>query len=404
MTHAPPVAVRMTRLDTVEIRPVTWLWTGRIPRGKLAILEGDPGLGKSTLTIELAARVSRGHPLPDEGPTAPADVVFLTFEDGLEDTIVPRLHAAGADLARCHALSGISCNGGPERLLSIPQDIPAVRAKLDEVGAALLVIDPLSAALSAATDTYKDADTRQALAPLARMAEETGVAVLIVRHLNKGAASRAIAAGGGSIGFAAAARAVLAVHPDPGDPSARVLAVVKCNIAPIAPSLSFGLVDAGEGWAHVEWRGRSEHSAEALNLARLGSPMAADAESEADTWLRGLLTDGARERQEVLRLAKDRGFPERTIERAARRLGVQRDTSGFGADRKSIWTLPGIAATPSPLGGNGSYGRNGGYGGVAHPAPERPRRTIERDGVPVDQVGLPTAHGTRWVDVAGEAA
>lgn len=392
-----PVRIRTVRLDSVEPQPVTWLNAGRIPFGKLTLLEGDPGLGKSTYTIDLAARVSRGLPLPGDGPREPADVVLVTYEDGLGDTIQPRLVAAGADLARVHAIAGISTNGSPERLLSIPQDVPALRQVVEETRAALLIIDPLAAALSSSTDSYKDADTRQALAPLSRMAEETNVAVLIVRHLTKGAASRAINAGGGSIAFAAAARSVLAVHVDPTDAAKRVLATVKCNLAPLAPSLSFGLEDAGNGCARVTWHGTSQLSAEDLNAARLGS-VGGGPEPEAQAWLRDVLRAGERERRDVLRAGRENGFNERSLERAADRLGVEKRQSGFGTEKRSYWSLSGIPdMSDTPHAGVGIVG----IGGIE--APTRQRRTVERDGLAVQQELMPTAHGDKWVDAEDAA-
>src|SRR5918997_1507363 len=169
-------------LSEVEPEQVEWLWPGRLPLGKLAVLDGDPGLGKSALTLDLAARVSGGQELPDGGRCGPAGVVLLSAEDGLEDTIRPRLDAAGADTGGIVALSMIGVGTRAERLVSLTQDLDAVEAALGRGGAALVVIDPLMAFLTGKTDSHKDQDVRRGLAPLAALAERKGAAVLLVRH------------------------------------------------------------------------------------------------------------------------------------------------------------------------------------------------------------------------------
>ena len=240
-------------LSEVEPEQVEWLWPGRLPLGKLAVLDGDPGLGKSALTLDLAARVSAGLELPDGSRCGPAGVVLLSAEDGLEDTIRPRLDAAGADTERIVALSMIGVGTRAERLVSLTQDLDAIEAAIRRVGAALVVIDPLMAFLTGKTDSHKDQDIRRALAPLAALAERTGAAVLIVRHLNKSAGGNALYRGGGSIGIIGAARAGLVVAPDPEDPERRILAANKHNLSGAAPSLVFRVEAAPNGAARVAW-------------------------------------------------------------------------------------------------------------------------------------------------------
>jgi RecA-family ATPase len=226
-------------LSEVEPEKVEWLWPGRLPIGKLAVLDGDPGLGKSAVTLDLAARVSASLELPEGGRCGPAGVVLLSAEDGLADTIRPRLDAAGADTERIVALSTVTERGGAERTISLTQDLNTVEQAVKRVGAALVVIDPLMAFLSGKTDSHKDQDVRRALAPLAALAEKTGAAVLIVRHLNKAAGGNALYRGGGSIGIIGAARSGLVIAPDPEDPERRILASNKHNLSRAAPSLVF---------------------------------------------------------------------------------------------------------------------------------------------------------------------
>ena len=224
--------VMLIRVSDVQPERVSWLWPGYIPAGKITLLDGDPGLGKSNLTLDLAARVTRGNAMPDGSQgdiMGPADVILLSAEDGIADTIRPRLEAAGADLTRVHVLESFPDAEGLETLPEIPDDLNRIERIVDARQAALIVIDPLMAYLSAGTNSFRDQDVRRALAPVKLLAERTGASVLVVRHLNKSATGSPIYRGGGSIGIIGAARAGLLVGTDPDDETGvrRVLATTK---------------------------------------------------------------------------------------------------------------------------------------------------------------------------------
>ncbi len=178
-------------LSDVKPESVSWLWRGRIPFGKLTLLDGDPGLGKSTLSLDLAARLSVGGTMPgDTTPVEAAATLLLTAEDGLADTVRPRLEAAGADVTRIHALRDVPETGNDDgrttfRPPMLPDDIALMKEIVQKHGVRLIVIDPLMAFLSGRVKSFHDQDVRRARAPLAAMAEETGAAVLVLRHLNK---------------------------------------------------------------------------------------------------------------------------------------------------------------------------------------------------------------------------
>src|SRR5215207_5203867 len=225
-------------LSDVEPEQVDWLWPGRIPKGKLTVLDGDPGLGKSAATLDLAARVSAGLNLPDDTPCEAAGAVICSAEDGLADTIRPRLDAAGGDPSRVLSLATVTDEEGLERPISIPEDIPIIENAIGRVGAVLVIIDPLMAFFGADIDSYKDQNVRRALAALASLGERTGAAIVIVRHLNKSGGKTPIYRGGGSIGIIGAARSGMMVGEDPDDENRRVLAPAKSNLAAPAPSLS----------------------------------------------------------------------------------------------------------------------------------------------------------------------
>jgi hypothetical protein len=251
-----------------EIVPerVDWLWPGRIPKGKLTICEGDPGEGKSAMTTDFAARVSVGSAWPDGTECEAGGVVLCSAEDGEADTIRPRLDAAGGDPSKVLTLATVP-DGTSERLLSIPEDLGIIGQGISRVGATLVVIDPLSAFLSGNVNSHRDQDVRRALAPLAKLAEETGAAVFVVRHLNQSKGGNPIYRGQGSIGIVGAARSALLVAKHPEDERRRVLASLKSNLAKPMPSLAFTLLESDNGAVRVEWKGETPHTAAALLAA-----------------------------------------------------------------------------------------------------------------------------------------
>jgi hypothetical protein len=331
-------------LSTVRPESVAWLWAGRIPLGKLTTLDGDPGLGKSVLTLDLAACVTRGQAMPGEKrepgeEREPAGVVLLSAEDGLSDTIRPRLDAAGADAARVLALDCCIPEGDAVRLPILPQDAPHVRCAIRRMGARLVIIDPITAYLGGDTNTHKDQDVRRALHPLAVMAEETGAAVLVVRHLNKAAGANPLYRGGGSIGIIGAARSGLLVAKDPDNPDRRVLASTKCNLAKMPASLAFDLSTADNGALRVGWIGESAHTAESL-LAAPRDDEDKGAVQEAVEVLRSILANGPVEADAVKREARKAGLSERTLWRAKAALDVSARRVGFGEKGVWQWYLP----------------------------------------------------------------
>jgi hypothetical protein len=348
-TISPPSAKEPEELGTLlsAVRPqrVEWLWPGRIPLGKLTILDGDPGLGKSVLTLDLAARVSRGldMPLNEREPGVedrpPAGVVLLSAEDGLEDTIRPRLDAAGADVERILALDKIQERTGT-RLPTLPADVPYLGDAIRRVEAHLVVIDPLSAFLGGETNTHKDQDVRKALHPLAVLAQQTGAAIVVVRHLNKLAGGNPLYRGGGSIGIIGAARSGLLVAKDPDNPDHRVLASTKCNLARLPASLTYDLSTAGNGALRVGWIGPSAHTAESL-LAAPHDDEDRGAVQEAVEVLRSILEAGPVPSEDAKREARKAGVAEKTLHRAKDFLGVKSRKMGFSGKGVWQWALPG---------------------------------------------------------------
>jgi len=314
------------RASAIEPRPIDWFWQRRIARGTLTVIDGDPGCGKSTLTRDLAARVSCGRAFPDGEPCGEATAILFSAEDDPAATIRPGLEAAGANLDRVFIASlTLETNDGP-RLLTLPDDIPLIESRLREIGATLVVLDPLNAFLSGKVDSHRDQDIRRVLAALAAMAERTNGALVVVRHLNKSGGSNPMYRGGGSIGISAAARATFLVGIDREDPEPeqrRIFAAVKNNLAPLPKSLAFRLVQSeGHTVAHVEW---IEGSADvkARDLLRDPEPERHGSIEEAKDFLREILADGPRATAEVKRSAQTRRLSGRTLDRARAELGVE---------------------------------------------------------------------------------
>jgi hypothetical protein len=323
------------------VRPerVTWLWQGRIPAGKLTLLDGDPDLGKSTLSLDLAARVSRGRSMPDGSPgVGPGDAILLNAEDGLADTIRPRLDAAEADCSRVSVLTVRA--GDSEDLPAIPDDLAALRQAITDRGALLAVVDPLMAYLGGDVNSHRDQDVRRALAPLARIAEETGCAVLVLRHNSKAQQSNVLYRGGGSIGIIGAARSGLVVAHDPEDETRTILAVAKANLGPKLPSLAYRIVGAPNGAGRVDWLGATAHTAKDL----LTTPPSDEERSQTEMAcevLREVLADGPVEAKQARRETEDgAGVSPRTVDIAKARLGVVAQREGFGRGGRWLWSLP----------------------------------------------------------------
>jgi hypothetical protein len=238
----------------VKVQTVDWLWDARIPTGKISFLDGDPGEGKSVVSNDLAARTTRGDPMPGDPEDArrdPANAIIITAEDDPADTIVPRLIAANADLSRVSIVQMTKSKKG-ERVFDVTTDLPKLYALAEVKKPALVIIDPVQAHLGN-TNLIKMSETRAALAPVAVFAQRTRVAVLILRHLNKQGGTKALYRGSGSMDMAGIARSVLmAAHNKRGD---RYLLRVKCNLAPQPKALQYTL--AGDV-VRVEWGAESD--------------------------------------------------------------------------------------------------------------------------------------------------
>jgi hypothetical protein len=322
-------------LSDVAPRRVAWLWAGRVPLGAITVLEGDPASGKSTVTYDLAARVTRGHFMPGcHDGAAPAGVVVLQAEDDLAATVRPRMEAAGADLGRVIVYDRARFSDQPMRL---PADLGLVEAAAAEAQARLVIIDPLDAFFTVNLQSQQGA--REALTPLAAFAELAGVAVILVRHLRKQASRSPLYRGAGSIAITGIARSALVVGPDPDreDSFQHVIAPVKSNLAQ-ATSLAYRTVLGAGGVITVAWLGASRRTA--YDLASAAEPAERRKRADAAYFLYDLLRDGPVAAREALRAAADAGVARRTLERALSELKIERRKDGFGPGSSWLWALP----------------------------------------------------------------
>lgn len=344
---SPAGTTTLVRLSEVEPEEIQWLWPGYLAAGKLHVIDGDPNLGKSTMMNDLAARVTTGARWPDGQPGCPpAGVVMMSAEDGLHDTIRPRLDAAGADTTRVFALTGISEHDPSsgeqwERLPSLPRDSHRIRDAVEDTGASLVIVDPFMQYLGPDINPYRDSEVRRALAPLMRMAEQLRVAVVLVRHWTKAGGPNAIYRGGGSIGIIGAARLGFAVARDPRDQDRVILAATKVNITATPPSLAFRLADAPDhGCARIEWNPEPiPYTAAQLLAAADELPDSRRDHNDTEIWLRTFLRDcgGAAPLADVRSAARAEGISDRTLRRVRLQAGIHTIRSGFPATAR--WAL-----------------------------------------------------------------
>ncbi len=321
--------ISLVCMADVVAEKVAWLWYPYIPLGKVTLLEGDPGLGKSWLTLAIATAISLGKGLPGTEATQPAKVVLASAEDGLGDTIKPRLDAMGANVRNVHAIKGALDfgNGG----------LAILEVYIEQVRPALVIVDPLVAYIGAGVDMHRANETRTVMAKLADIAEKRGCAILALRHLTKGGTLKPIYRGVGSIDFAAACRSILMAGCDPENEQKRGIVQIKSNLAPMGRAVGYELRDD-----NFYWTGVSDLTAAKI-MAPEDSGEGKSVRDEASDFLRDELADGPVEGKQVYSDARDMGISERTLNRAKSELEIVTKRQGEIGKRgggKWTWELP----------------------------------------------------------------
>jgi putative DNA primase/helicase len=343
----PRLALRV--LADVQPRQVRWLVPGLIPLRTLTLVAGVGGLGKSTLLAGIAARVSTG-----EIGDAPGNVVLVSFEDTAAEVLRPRVEAAGGDLTRVHEVVVDRLDIDP---VCLPRDVEELATLTTSIGARLLVIDPVVAALETSLDAHKDQHVRVVLAQLAALAEETDCAIAMVGHLNKTPSREAYLRIGGSVAFFNAARSVVLVTEDKVDTDMRLVSQSKANYSRTRPVerhrieevILPGTLDPETGAPITTSRMAFVEIADDVDAADLLAPrdagVGATRERQATKFLVGELAGGEwNESAPIKERAEAEGITERTLQRAKQDLGVEDERRGYPS--VTYWRLS--RATPVP--------------------------------------------------------
>jgi putative DNA primase/helicase len=314
----------------VQQKRVEWVWQNRLARGKLTLVAGDPGVGKSQISTDIVARLTSARPWPDGGAALRGACIMLASEDAANDTICPRLELAGADLHRVHIVQAVN-----EKATARGFDLQA-----KEIGEVILVtIDPITAYLGANIDSHRTADVRGVMARVERFADEHNIAVLAITHPPKAAQTKAINNFTGSLAFVASARlAFVAVEDTTSERS--LLLAVKNNLGPKAGGLGYrlaqGFTAAGILASHVVWDTAPVTVSANEALANAGSK--SEPRREAETFLKDYLADGDMEAEAVKEAAEAYGISPKTLRNAREALGVAVQKAGFAGGW--VWRLP----------------------------------------------------------------
>ena len=319
-----PEMVKIIRMSDVELTPVEWLWKPYLPFGKLSVLQGNPGEGKTYFAMHLAAACTNGKLLPNMERVEPFNVIYQTAEDGLGDTVKPRLIEAGADLDRVLVIddSDVQLTLSDER----------IEKAIVENNARLVIIDPIQAYLGADVDMNRANEVRPIFMRLGQVAQRTGCAILLIGHLNKAAGMQSLQRGLGSIDIAAAVRSVMFIGKLKHDPTMRILTHEKSSLAPPGVSLAFSLGDEGG----FRWVGEYDITADEM-LSGI-EPQRETKTQQAKDLICALLAEGKQVLSEDIdKAALERGIPGRTVRDAKRELGDALKSKSVEGRKKVFW-------------------------------------------------------------------
>ena len=319
-----PETVKIIRMSDVELTPVEWLWKPYLPFGKLSVLQGNPGEGKTYFAMHLAAACTNGKLLPNMERMEPFNVIYQTAEDGLGDTVKSRLIEAGADLDRVLVIddSDVQLTLSDER----------IEKAIIENNARLVIIDPIQAYLGADVDMNRANEVRPIFMRLGQVAQRTGCAILLIGHLNKAAGMQSLQRGLGSIDIAAAVRSVMFIGKLKHDPTMRILTHEKSSLAPPGASLAFSLGDEGG----FRWVGEYDITADEM-LSGI-EPQRETKTQQAKDLICALLAGGKQALSEDIdKAALERGIPGRTVRDAKRELGDALKSKIVEGRKKVFW-------------------------------------------------------------------
>jgi putative DNA primase/helicase len=343
--HASKLIIQ--RASEIPIEAIAWLWPGRIALGKLTLIAGEAGLGKSQTSLAMAAAVTTGGEWPcSEGRAPRGSVIVLSAEDGASDTVVPRLIAAGADCERVRLVTAV--RDQRRRTFDLGTDLALLEkeiARVDDVR--LILVDPISSYLGAKIDSHVNAAVRGVLEPVSELASRLGIAIVAITHPPKGTGTTAINRFIGSIAFVAAARAAFMVTRDADDPTRRLFLPVKNNLAAVGNGLAFrleqrivgepreGIVASSVAWESEAVRMTADQALQATDAQGTGKGSAG---GEAEELLRNALATGPVAMKDIQAEAKEAGLSWATVRRAKERLGIVAERESHGRDGGGRWT------------------------------------------------------------------
>ena len=314
--------LKLIHMSNVNVEDIKWVWYPYIPYGKITVVQGDPGEGKTTFILALVALLTKGEPLPEEeNKREPINVIYQTAEDGLSDTIKPRLLSVGADCERVIVID--------ESESELTMSDERLEEAIKKTNAKVIVLDPIQAYIGGDVDMHRANEIRPIMKRLAFLAERTGCAVILIGHMNKMGGAKSAYRGLGSIDIRAAVRSVLVVGRVKDEPTLRIVAHDKSNLAPEGKSIAFELnPDTG-----FIWKGYCETTVDDL-LCGKGSVL--NKTEQAEKLLKELLTDEDIPSEDIMQQAKELDISNRTLKIAKQNLGIK----SFRKDNKWFSSLP----------------------------------------------------------------
>lgn len=324
-------------MKDIQAQDVTFLWRPYLPIGKLVIMEGNPGEGKTFAALAMASSITRGTPFIESAEIwemrEPANVLYLSAEDGAADTIRPRLDRLSADVSKVYVVTGTQQGTDSQGVFTF-EDLPLLEDTMQQIRPKLVVVDPIQAYLGASVDMHRANEVRPILAKLAVLAERYECVMLCIRHLSKGNASKALFRGMGSIDFSAAARSVLLVGADSQDESRKAMVHLKSSLAAAGNPVGYEL--SGDGFT---WTGVS--SVTALDILGQESNEEKGALDDATEWLEEYLSDGPKMKALIDKEAERKQIKQRTLRRAKEKLKIRAFRPEGGKNPPWSWELPG---------------------------------------------------------------
>ena len=305
--------------NTVQPKPITYLWEPFLPYGKISLLVGDSGLGKTTLAVDIAARLSTGRQMPlSESEAVIGNVLFQSLEDDLADTLLPRCISAGADLAR---IESIDCDG-----LNIDEDCEIIEQHIQETNAKLIIFDPLQQYMGKSADMSRITDIRRLLTNLGGIAARNGCVCLVIAHQNKSQGANELHRVFGSVDITATARSVIRISKSESDPETRIISHIKSSVSRPAAPIAFRI----EGDSQVIYLGEYDGEGDFEEIPDDNTKRA-----KAVEIILAMLKDGPKEGTEIFKACNEAGISTRTVERVKKELNIRSGRDGS----KHIWIL-----------------------------------------------------------------